>query len=234
VGLADLPFRTESFGALDSSQDEMLRRLGRDEWVHGLVIRAGAQSGGRGRRRRPWLSPPGGSYQTLALRDPAPPSLRRGAIALALAIGLAETLRTYGVRCGVKWPNDLYYRGKKLAGLLSEYRREHLLVGVGVNVDNPVPEGAVGLRGWDLAAVHPVVLEGLRQGLRLLETEKELLSRFEPLDLLRDQPVTAVLEGERFGATARGITAEGCLKLERADGRISELCGGGLEGFTLR
>ena len=59
---------------------------------------------------------------------------------MALAVGLAETFPTYGARVGIKWPNDILYKGRKLGGILAEHARGHLLVGVGVNVNNRVPE----------------------------------------------------------------------------------------------
>jgi BirA family biotin operon repressor/biotin-[acetyl-CoA-carboxylase] ligase len=228
-------FRTEAFETLDSTQDEMHRRLAKGEEVSGLVVRAARQTKGRGRRGRDWASAAGGSYQTLALRDPQPPLYRRPHTALVMAVGLATTFRGYGLRAYVKWPNDLYYREHKIAGILTDYAHYHLVIGVGVNVDNPVPEGAAGLRGWALGAVHAAVLEGLQEGLRLLASTPvtALPELFDSFDLLKNASVTAVSSSESFEAVARGITEEGCLKLERRDGSITPFCSGRLERFTL-
>ena len=92
-----IAFRIESVDALPSTQAEARARLDRGEDVDGLVVRALEQTQGRGRRGRPWLSGPGGSYQTLAVRDPEPPRLAAGGSAIAVAIGLAGTLAAYGV-----------------------------------------------------------------------------------------------------------------------------------------
>ena len=140
---------------------------------------------------------------------------------MALAVGLAETLPLYGARVGVKWPNDLLYRGRKLGGILAEHARGHLLVGVGMNVNNPVPETFASLKGWDVEGVHMVVLEGLARGLNALSEPHTLPERFAPFDLLAGQKVgfagSSVGEGVTEGV-AQGVTLEGFLKVSCADG----------------
>lgn len=209
-----IPFRIETYESLVSTQDAMRERLKLGDDVHGLVIRAGEQTTGHGQRANSWQSGFGGSYQTLAVRDPAPPALRQGISTLAVAVGLAETLLDYGVDVGIKWPNDLYYRRKKLAGVLSEYVQDHLLIGVGMNVNNDVPEGAVGLRGWDVAGVHALVLAGVKRGLEhLLTSPSELPERFTTFDLLANQSVTFSQGDAVLTGTAQGITNTGCLRI---------------------
>ncbi len=223
-----IAFRIESFETVPSTQAEMRARLERGEDVDGLVVRAGVQTQGRGRRGRSWTSASGGSYQTLAVRDPDPPLLGRGGSAVAVAVGLAETFGAYGLRLGIKWPNDLIYRGRKLGGILTEYLRGYLLVGVGVNVANDPPPGAVGLRGWDLEGVHGAVLAGIQRGLDAwLADESALPERFAHHDVLLGHAVSvesgeAVVTGE-----ARGVDARGCLLLATPEGRVS-VCSGGL------
>ena len=216
----DIPFRIEFFDTLPSTQDEVRRRLEAGESVHGLVIRAAAQAAGRGRRAHDWSSALGGSYQTLAVRLPMPLP-KGGVVSVALAVGLAETLPRYGARVGVKWPNDLLYRGRKLGGVLAEHARGHLLVGVGVNVNNPVPEDFASLRGWDVEGVHMVVLEGLARGLNALSEPHTLPERFAPFDLLAGQKVGFASSRAGEGVTegiAQGVTPEGFLKVSCADG----------------
>lgn len=223
--------RVESYVVLPSTQDAVRERLLRGDEVDGLVIRADVQSRGRGQRARAWSSPAGGSYQTLCVRDPAPPRLAQGVVAVAVALGLAETFREHGLRVGIKWPNDLYYRGRKLAGILTEYRRAHLMIGVGVNVDNPVPAEGIGLQGWPLERVHALVLEGLQRGLRGIDTE--IPTRFSPFDLLRDRRVSASVSGETLHGTARGVDEVGRLLLAAEDRSLVPVTGG-LRGYTLR
>ena len=111
--------------------------------AEGLVIAAEEQTHGRGRRGRPWSSPPGaGLYLTFLFR----PLL--GAVAtsvmavLTLAAGVAvreAVWRATGFAPELKWPNDLMVGRRKLAGILSEAigvgtPDQSVLVGIGINV----------------------------------------------------------------------------------------------------
>ena len=60
-------------------------------------------------------------------------------MAVVVGIGIAQTLPEYGIQIGVKWPNDLHYRDKKVAGILCEYVSGHLLVGVGHEREQHLP-----------------------------------------------------------------------------------------------
>ncbi len=221
-----IAFRIETFETLPSTQSEARSRLERGEDVAGLVVRAARQTQGRGRRDRRWESAPGGSYQTLVVRDPAPPSLGRGGAAVAVAVGLAETFAGYGVRAAVKWPNDLYYRERKLGGVLTEYLRGHLLVGVGINVGNEPPPGAVALRGWDPEGVHGAVLAGIQRGLDAWgDDESGLPERFARYDALLGRTVSVESGQTVVTGEALGVDPRGCLLLATAEGRVS-VCSG--------
>jgi BirA family transcriptional regulator, biotin operon repressor / biotin---[acetyl-CoA-carboxylase] ligase len=104
-----------------------------------LWIIARAQTQGRGRRGRVWTSPPGNLYASALLIDPAPAALAAqigfvAGVALRSAVGDLGA----GAEIQLKWPNDLVWRGAKLAGLLVEGLalgdgRFACIVGVGVN-----------------------------------------------------------------------------------------------------
>lgn len=220
AALHGLSFRIEQFEAVASTQQLVRERLVAGEPVHGVVVRAREQTEGRGRHGRRFVALPGGSYQSLAIggaavgldwaaeAGPSP--------ALALGVGIAETLGRYGARVQLKWPNDLYYAGKKLGGILAEVVRSYLLVGVGINVDNDVPAGATGLRGWDIDGVHGAVLEGIEVGLALLRVGGELDVRYAPLDcLVGRRVVVEVGARERVAGRVAGIDARGRLRLQR-------------------
>lgn len=98
-----------------------------------FVIAAREQTGGRGRRGNEWSSPRGGSYQTIVLQDNEQ-RLRSASITLLIGSYIAKALRQeFELDVMLKWPNDLFLYGKKLAGILTEWTKGHLLVGVGVN-----------------------------------------------------------------------------------------------------
>ncbi len=210
-----IAFRIEAHASLPSTQSDARRRLEGGEDVDGLVVRAARQTQGRGRRGQSWESAPGGSYQTLIVRDPAPPSLGRGGAAVAVAVGMAESLSEVGVRVALKWPNDLFYRGRKLGGILTEYLRGHLLVGVGVNVGNEPPPGGVALRGWDLEGVHGAVLAGMQRGLDAwVDDVASIPERFRAFDALEGRPLRIETGGRVLEGVGCGVDGHGCLLLE--------------------
>lgn len=104
------------------------------------VVTADRQTGGRGRMGRPFLSPPGdGLYLSMALplpRGALPPTVRA-------ACGVHRALSAAAGRpLGIKWVNDLLLDGYKVVGILAEASGPAVVVGIGVNVNNP--EGAFG------------------------------------------------------------------------------------------
>ncbi len=212
---------------MPSTQALVKQRLGTGEDVDGLVVRAVEQPAGQGRRGKAWASPPGGSYQTLAVRDRWDGALRASTLTLRIALCVAEELRAAGARTTVKWPNDVYLGEGKLAGVLCEYSRDHLVVGVGVNVNNPVPYGASSLTGWQLQFVSQLVLESVgravqehltdagRQATAALSTAETeagergvgggpLPARFMALDHLLGRAVTMRVSGGSVGTAQEG------------------------------
>lgn len=113
------------------------------------VLVAGAQTAGRGRRDRTWVSPPGsGVYLSVLLRPSTVPAERLGTLSLVAGLALMHlATETAGVEAVLKWPNDLLVgTGRaKAAGILSEAAQDGagpgVVVGVGLNV-TALPEGA--------------------------------------------------------------------------------------------
>lgn len=110
----------------------------------GTVVIAGRLASGRGRMGRRWYAPEGGIWMTLVLR---PKSVRvLQLMSLAMGVAVAEAIRSVlDVDARVKWPNDVLVEEKKVAGILIECRVEagsvhHVLVGIGINVNNEIPE----------------------------------------------------------------------------------------------
>lgn len=211
-------WRVEAHPRLASTQEHLKERLLAGEDVDGRVIRAAAQGAGRGRRGRTWSSPEGGSYQSFALLDRWGGALRRGGLTLLIAVELAEALKGAGAHTTIKWPNDLYLGGGKLGGILSEYVRDHLIVGIGLNVANPVPEGAAALRGWDLPFVNELVLDAAAAAVAAAAAGEsalaELPRRLAPFDLLAGRPVTVDTGAGALEGEGAGVDADGALLLE--------------------
>jgi BirA family biotin operon repressor/biotin-[acetyl-CoA-carboxylase] ligase len=219
-----LKVQLQIFETLSSTQDEMRSRLESGETIHGLVIRALEQTSGRGQRARNWLSSRGGSYQTLAIKDPEA-TLHKSYAAIAVAIGITKVLREQSIQAGVKWPNDIYLENKKLAGILCEYLKEHLFIGVGVNVHNEIPDYATRLQKFEIETVSDMVIDGIKLGLELLQTSTDLPILFKPYDVLEGKSISVKVGNTIKEGIARGVDQHGCLRLEQTQG-IFSICSG--------
>jgi BirA family biotin operon repressor/biotin-[acetyl-CoA-carboxylase] ligase len=139
----DLGRELHCYDELGSTNDRA-KELAEEGAEHGEVVVAEAQTAGRGRRGREWVSPARRNlYFSVILRPELPPS-RAAELTLVASIAICDAARQAGVDAGIKWPNDLLASGKKLAGILTELAAEPdrvhwAVVGVGVNV-NARPE----------------------------------------------------------------------------------------------
>jgi BirA family biotin operon repressor/biotin-[acetyl-CoA-carboxylase] ligase len=224
--------RLERLETVDSTQAAVRRELERSDDSHGLVVRALSQTHGRGRMRRPWDSGSGGSYQTVAIRDPEG-TLRSGRVPIAVAVGIAEALAPAWPRVGLKWPNDLYMtdgRAAKLGGILCEHVRGHLLVGVGVNVRNETPDGAAALSEADPDEVSDLVLAGVRVGLDAHFPDLGLPRSFARFDILLDRRLRVVDGDRELSGSGAGVGSGGCLLVATEAGQV-ETCAGRVVEF---
>lgn len=129
------------FEKLGSTSDQ-LKELAAGNVPDGTVVIAEEQKAGRGRSGNSWYSPPGvGLYFSLLLRPKANPIKMQG-LTLALGCSAAKALETAsGMTVEIKWPNDLYCRGRKLGGILSESGLmsglvDTVVIGMGLNLNN--------------------------------------------------------------------------------------------------
>jgi BirA family transcriptional regulator, biotin operon repressor / biotin---[acetyl-CoA-carboxylase] ligase len=157
-GVFTAALRSKVFGTVyhhekeTGSTNAVIRHLAEKGAPEGTLVIAESQSLGRGRRGRSWVSPPGGIWLSLLLRpgiDPHGASLQ----ALVAAVALKEALwQTEKVSAAIKWPNDLLWGEKKIAGILAEMKAmtgqlDYLIVGVGINANFPadcLPEALQG------------------------------------------------------------------------------------------
>lgn len=124
-----------------TSTNDLAELLARGSAKEGAVVFAEAQTRGRGRHGRTWVSPAGkGLWLSVLLR----PKLRMESVTqltIAAAVALSRAIRNQTeLRPDIKWPNDLLLSGKKVAGILTELSAEpgaikHVVIGIGVNVN---------------------------------------------------------------------------------------------------
>ena len=140
----------------------------------GTLVIADHQTAGRGRGGHAWISPPGSGIWMTLIERPAD-SAALELLSIRSGIHAARALDPYTDRpVGIKWPNDLYVGGRKLAGILTEARWQErqllwVAVGIGINVRPPATvASSVGLDATiDRLAVLGVVVAALRTAARL-------------------------------------------------------------------
>ena len=228
---------------VDSTND-YAKRIAKDGATDKTVIIATSQTNGRGRQGRSFLSNKNeGIYMTLLLRpDMTPMETTRLTIVAAVSIHEAISKVT-SIDCGIKWPNDLVYQGKKLCGILTEMSTEkgkvkHVELGIGINVFNKYFEGEI--NDVAISIAQAMVMEGKHTesenaNISMEEIIKDVLSTFykhymiyheckslipikEYYDnyLLNINKVVKVIEHNgSYEAIARGIDADGELIVEK-------------------
>ncbi len=194
----------------------------------GLVVVADHQTAGKGRLDRAWIAPPAASLLVSVLLRPSIVVEDRHSLVMAAGLAMAEAIETVtGVVAGLKWPNDLLVRDRKLAGVLAEAAGDALVVGIGLNVEwGAVPEELAAIAtACDLEGGHTLDRR------RILDA---YLARYtvhlDDLEAARDSyRARLVTTGRRVrveqGAgtltgTARGVDRVGRLLLEQSDGSV--------------
>ena len=223
---------------VDSTNNEIKRRAV-GEVPDGLTVVAGEQTGGRGRRGRSFVSPPGkGLYLSAALRPECPLS-EVPALTAWSAVAVCDAIEAVcGVRPGIKWPNDVILNGRKLCGILTELELEaetaalrYVVVGIGVNVSQTeadfgpeVAPVAISLaQALGKAPRRAEVAQALLDSLDRLYTgfpqeRAQWLERYRAGCLTVGQPIRVLFAaGEREG-TALGVEEDFSLRVAWKDG----------------
>lgn len=211
----------------------------------GYACLAEQQTAGRGRRGRQWVSPFGCNiYLSLLWRFGKGPAELSG-LSLAAGLGVVRSLEQLGVEdARLKWPNDVLWDGRKLAGLLLEVAGEadgpsRVVLGLGINTRLDPEYGEMIDQPWTDLSRIPGGTDISRNQLaaRLLENLSEILQRFEqeglqPLigewqryDLYHGQPVSLRVGEKLLKGINRGINSDGALLLEQGD-KLSPFHGG--------
>ncbi len=229
-----------------TSTNDVVERLARDGVKEGVVVFAEAQTRGRGRLGRKWLSPARkGLWLSALLRPPLTPTAATQ-VTVAAAVALFRAIRSQtGLTPEIKWPNDLLLGGRKTAGILTEMAAEpdkvkHVVVGVGVDVNLTASEFPEELRP---IATSLRIATGQRQSraelavrlLQELDRVYELIctGRFE---IVADEweehcttigrRVTIHQGGRPLQGTAESLDPDGALLLRTDYGRLERIIGG--------
>lgn len=194
------------------------------------------QHAGRGRLGRRWISPFGGGI-AMSLGWTCSDVVRTlPALSLGVGVAVSRALTRAGAEeIALKWPNDIWFRDRKLGGVLIELRAEaggpaYVVIGVGINVSLPeearreIEAGGVAVAAvTDACKMLPsrnlvagAILDELLS--MLVQYERFGFSAFRDawtaLDGLKDRQVQVVVGGTPIFGIARGVDSDGALLLE--------------------
>ncbi len=240
--LAQIEFRPE----LPSTNDLALELVSREGVRMPLLVLTERQTAGRGRGKNRWWSDSGALTFSLVVEFAAVNQPAQCCPQVSLAVGLAvcETLeeRLPGAQLGLKWPNDVTLRRRKVCGILVEVppgRSGTLVVGIGMNVNNSFTSAPAQLqatatslldttgRKHHLRELLTRILHQIAERLQLLsQGGLDLSAHWESRCLLRGRTVRVTTGRRQTVGVCRGIDAQGALILENRLG--VERCFGGV------
>jgi BirA family transcriptional regulator, biotin operon repressor / biotin---[acetyl-CoA-carboxylase] ligase len=211
------------------STNERAKELALQGAPHGTIVTADEQTAGRGRQGRTWVAPPGSALlMSVLLRDLGKAQAH---LPLAAALAVCEACeRAAPVSCRIKWPNDVWIEGRKVAGILIEGRPQEgwAVLGVGVNVSTHGDDFPPDLR--DIATSIAAATEDanapasgslvlyLTQALdaRLADRPKAIVASWRARDALEGQKV----QWQSGEGVAEGINEDGALIVRTTSGRV--------------
>lgn len=209
----------------------------------GQIVLAEQQTAGRGRLGRTWISPFGCNiYCSLLWRFDLATSVLSG-LGIVVAVALAKALSGYTEGLEIKWPNDILYRGQKLAGVLLEMQGEAngpaaVVMGLGVNVNmSEMPPQQIDQPWTDMHTASgklisrnelaAKIIEQLVRAVQEFENQglADFVSSWSQWDMLRDQAVEIQMANQAITGIARGIDEVGALRVE-TDGVVKSYMAG--------
>ena len=221
----------------------------RDGCPEGTIVTADRQTAGRGRLGRKWISEPGqGLYLSVVLRPNCAPDAAP-VLTLVAGLGVKDAVeRVAGLRCDIRWPNDILVRERKCSGILVEMdadrvRVDHVIVGIGINLNHTefpeeLEDTATSLRietgrVWEREAVLRPVLDSLATYYDLHQSHgtRPILKAFERASSYTSGRRVVVeglpqgAPGPRRGVTA-GLDARGQLLLRNRAGVVAPVQAG--------
>jgi BirA family transcriptional regulator, biotin operon repressor / biotin---[acetyl-CoA-carboxylase] ligase len=212
------------------STNERARALAAAGAPHGTLVTADEQSAGRGRQGRTWSAPPKSAVlMSVVLRDLGE---SHALLPFAAALAVCEACECEGgsPTCQIKWPNDVWINGRKVAGVLIEGRPQEgwMVLGIGLNVFIDTDEFPPELREVATSLLieysAPQIEAMVEQIVDFLEAwiespADEILAAWRSRDALAGRTVRWA-NGSKKG-TAAGVDDSGALIVETVDGRVT-------------
>lgn len=247
-------FDVDLLDQCESTNSELLTRAEAGA-ASGSVVVTRHQTAGRGRRGRAWITAPGDSL-AFSLLWRLPPTVQPAGLSLAAGLAVVNALRRLlAANTGqipleactplLKWPNDIWFDGRKLGGILVELlpgKSHAAVIGCGLNLALPTSmpselrarsaalDEAAGSSGITLNAndVLASVLIEMRRVLQRFARDgfAELQAEWMRCDAFRDQTVCVISEfAPPIDGVCRGVSRDGALRLE-VNGAVQEVLSG--------
>ena len=234
----DYPAPIHLYDRLESS-NQTAKRLALSGAPHGTLVLTGQQSAGRGRMGRKFESPAGqGIYLSLLLRADIPAADAQ-TVTVSAAVAVCRAVKALcGLELSIKWVNDLYYRGKKVCGILTEAgadlesgRLEWLVVGIGLNLTTPPEAFPAELRrlagslfpGGPAPVSRVTLAAAIARELLTLCPAFDCLEEYRTRCFVPGHWVTVCTGRETYAALALSIDDAGRLVVRRENGREEAL-----------
>jgi BirA family biotin operon repressor/biotin-[acetyl-CoA-carboxylase] ligase len=230
-----------------ASTNSYLFELAAQSGESGQVCLAEYQSAGKGRRGRVWVSPYGHNiYLSILWRYQDGPAALAG-LSLALGVAVIRALHAFGLtEVGLKWPNDIYWRQRKLAGILVEVSGEnggpcHAVVGLGVNfylsqqqaaaIDQPWVDISSALGAGAYARRNECIALLLNELLPIVAdfragSIQKYVAEWRSYDCMLGKTVDVFIGAYRQTGVVTGIDAAGLLLLQMPDGQVQHFASG--------
>lgn len=239
----DIPAGTnlEVLNIIDSTNQYIKQRI--DHLHNGHTCLAEAQTNGRGRHGRAWVSPYGASMYLSMFWSFAGGYQAISGLSLVVGIAINQALVDIGI-AGVKlkWPNDVYLQGRKLAGVLIEAEGQlgepcQCVIGIGLNVQLPKETNNIDQPWTDLSSVSDKPIDRNQLASVLINQLLKHLTRFQqdglapfvdqwqPLDFFYDKPVKLLMGNKEITGINKGINQSGAMLLD-VGGKIEPFHGG--------
>jgi len=243
--------RILTFETIDSTNRVALE-LAEEGAEHGLAVLASSQSRGRGRLGKNWNSPAGrGLYCSIVLR-PALEMAEFPRLTFVAGLAVAEAIEAvYSLRAGLKWPNDIYFSGRKCGGILTESsgltaRTEgrFVVVGIGLNVNTRRSEFPAELQDtatslylesgmkMEIRALFPRIRDELLLQVSRFEQEgfQPVIHRWRERDFMKGKRLSWVsVKGERVDGVSLGPDDTGRLHVRDDSGEVHEILSGDIQ-----
>lgn len=205
-------FDIHRYDTVDSTQ-EIAKKLVENGALEHTAVVAYEQKRGRGRLERSWISPAGGLYISLVLKE-------HDLLPVLVAVAVAKALRNMGIQATIKWPNDILVSGKKIAGILIELDLGYGIVGIGLNItETPLASATSIMAIGEQNVTRDTVMNAILDQIVLLENEGDdrLLWHFWNLSDTLGRTVRIERLHDSVEGVAVNFDARGALIIETED-----------------